>query len=59
MKRVSLSNSVYIRNIVRTSNGLHLIAELLNNGHDSVVRAAATALRNVAIDQRNKSVLGA
>lgn len=56
---VSIQWAVYIRNIIRTSNGLHLLADLLNNGHDSVVRAAATTLRNLAVDQRNKVALGA
>ena len=50
--------AVYSRNIVRTSNGLKLIADLLNNSHDSVVRAAATAIRNLSIDPRNKASLG-
>lgn len=50
--------AVYSRNIIRTSNGLRAIAELLNNGHDAVVKAAATALRNLSIDQRNKASIG-
>ncbi len=50
--------AVYARNMIRTSNGLRLLAELLNNGHDAVVRAAAMALRNLAIDPRNKTSLG-
>ena len=50
--------AVYSRNIVRTSNGLKLVADLLNNGHDAVVRAAATAIRNLAIDPRNRASLG-
>ena len=50
--------AVYSRNIVRTSNGLKLVADLLNNGHDSVVRAAATAIRNLSIDPRNRASLG-
>ena len=50
---------MYICNIIRTSNGLHLLADLLSNGHDTVVRAAATALRNLAKDQRNRAILGA
>ena len=37
---------------------MKLIADLLNNGHDSVVRAAATAVRNLAIDPRNRASLG-
>ena len=44
--------------MIRTSNGLRLLAELLSNGHDAVVRAAAMALRNLAIDPRNKITLG-
>ncbi len=44
--------------MIRTSNGLHLLADLLNNGHDAVVRAAATTLRNLATDQRNRVLLG-
>ena len=35
-----------------------MIGDLLNNGHDAVVRAAATALRNLAIDPRIKANLG-
>ena len=50
--------AVYSRNIVRTSNGLKLVADLLNNGYDSVVRAAATAIRNLSLDPRNKASLG-
>lgn len=49
---------MYICNIIRTSNGLHLLTDLLNSGHDPVVKAAATALRNLATDQRNKAALG-
>lgn len=50
--------AVYSRNIIRTSNGLRVIADLLNNGHDAVVKAAATALRNLTADPRNKASLG-
>ena len=49
---------MYSRNIVRTSNGLKLVADLLNNGHDSVVRAAATSIRNLSLDPRNRASLG-
>ena len=38
--------------------GLRVIADLLNNGHDAVVRAGATALRNLATDPHNKASLG-
>ena len=56
--RIFLQWAVYSRNIIRTSNGLRVIGDLLNNGHDAVVRAAATALRNLAIDPRIKANLG-
>ena len=50
--------AVYARNMIRACTGLKVIAELLNNGHDAVVRAGATALRNLATDARNKASLG-
>jgi hypothetical protein len=50
--------AVYARNMIRACSGLRVIAELLNNGHDAVVRAGATALRNLATDPRNKASLG-
>lgn len=34
------------------------MVELLNIGSDRVVCSAATALRNLAIDQRNKELIG-
>jgi len=49
---------VYIRNIIRTSNGLRLLADLLSSGHDTVVRAAALTLRNLVEDVRNRAAMG-
>lgn len=51
--------AVYSRALIRSSGGLQVMAELLNNGQDTVVRAAATALRNLAADPRTKASLGA
>lgn len=50
--------AVYARNMIRAVTGLRVIADLLNNGHDAVVRAGATALRNLATDPHNKASLG-
>ena len=50
--------SVYARNMIRACTGLRVLADLLNNGHDAVIRAGATALRNLAMDPRNKANLG-
>ena len=44
--------------MIRACTGLRVIADLLNNGHDAVVRAGATALRNLAMDPRNNANLG-
>ena len=44
--------------MIRTCTGLRAIADLLNNGHDAVVKAGATALRNLSTDPRNKTTLG-
>ena len=43
---------------MRKSNGLTLLIELLNHSHDTVVRSAATALRNLAVDYPNKRIIG-
>ncbi|CAI7996805.1 Catenin delta-2 [Geodia barretti] len=50
--------AVYARNMIRAVTGLRVMAELLNNGHDAVVRAGATCLRNLSTDPRNKASLG-
>ncbi|CDQ61237.1 unnamed protein product [Oncorhynchus mykiss] len=48
----------YIRATVRLEKGLPMMAELLAHGNDRVVRAMSGALRNLAIDHRNRELLG-
>ncbi|KAM6972649.1 catenin delta-1 [Aplochiton taeniatus] len=48
----------YIRALLRQEKGLPIITELLAHGNDRVVRAMSGALRNLAIDARNKDLLG-
>ena len=43
---------------MRLEKGLPMMAELLAHGNDRVVRAMSGALRNLAIDNRNKELLG-
>ena len=43
---------------VRKEKGLPILVELLRMEVDRVVCAVATALRNLAIDQRNKELIG-
>jgi len=43
---------------VRQEKGLPIITELLSLNSDRVVCAAATALRNLALDPRNKELIG-
>jgi hypothetical protein len=47
-----------IRAAVRKDKGLPVMVELLNLEADRVVCAAATALRNLALDKRNKELIG-
>ena len=47
-----------IRAAVRKEKGLPILVELLRMEVDKVVCAVATALRNLAIDQRNKELIG-
>lgn len=47
-----------VRSAVRKEKGLPILVELLRINHDPVVRAVSTAMRNLAIDPRNKDVLG-
>jgi len=42
----------------RKEKGLPILVELLRMEVDRVVCAVATALRNLAIDQRNKELIG-
>ncbi|XP_067354325.1 catenin delta-1 isoform X2 [Channa argus] len=48
----------YIRALMRQEKGLPIITELLAHGNDRVVRAMSGALRNLAIDPRNRDLLG-
>uniref|UniRef100_A0A3B5KZE1 ARVCF delta catenin family member a n=1 Tax=Xiphophorus couchianus TaxID=32473 RepID=A0A3B5KZE1_9TELE len=50
--------SSYIRATVRKEKGLPVLVELLRSDVDKVVRAVAIALRNLAIDRRNKDLIG-
>ncbi|XP_048832433.1 catenin delta-2-like isoform X1 [Brienomyrus brachyistius] len=50
--------SVYIRVAVRKEKGLPILVELLRIDNDRVVCAVATALRNMALDVRNKELIG-
>ena len=47
-----------MRAVVRKARGLTLLIDLINHPHDTVVRAAATALRNLAVDAMNKKIIG-
>ncbi|XP_036373215.1 catenin delta-1-like isoform X1 [Megalops cyprinoides] len=48
----------YIRTMVRQEKGLIMMTELLSHSNDRVVRAMSGALRNLAIDGRNRDLLG-
>lgn len=50
--------SIDIRASVRKDKGLPVLVELLRMDVDRVVCAAATALRNLAMDHRNKELIG-
>ncbi|XP_026129942.1 armadillo repeat protein deleted in velo-cardio-facial syndrome homolog [Carassius auratus] len=50
--------SSYIRATVRKEKGLLVLVELLHSDADKVVRAIAIALRNLAIDHKNKDLMG-
>ncbi|CAG0883339.1 unnamed protein product [Cyprideis torosa] len=50
--------SADIRATVRKEKGLPVLVELLRMDVDRVVCAVATALRNLAIDERNKELIG-
>ena len=43
---------------MRKDKGLPVMVELLNLEADRVVCASATALRNLALDTRNKELIG-
>ncbi|XP_016111357.1 plakophilin-4-like isoform X2 [Sinocyclocheilus grahami] len=50
--------AAYIRAAVRKEKGLPILVELLRMDNDRVVRSIATALRNMALDVRNKELIG-
>lgn len=49
---------MYIRAAVRKEKGLPILVELLRMDNDRVVCSVATALRNMALDVRNKELIG-
>ena len=51
-------SSIDIRGAVRKEKGLPILVELLRMEVDRVVCAVATALRNLAMDTRNKELIG-
>ncbi|TRY80219.1 hypothetical protein DNTS_032309 [Danionella cerebrum] len=50
--------SSFIRVTVRKEKALPVLVELLHSEADKVVRAVAIALRNLAIDHKNKELIG-
>uniref|UniRef100_A0A5S6QUD1 Fibronectin type-III domain-containing protein n=1 Tax=Trichuris muris TaxID=70415 RepID=A0A5S6QUD1_TRIMR len=50
--------SVDVRAFIRKEKGLPVFVELLRTEADKVKRAAATALRNLALDVRNRELIG-
>ncbi len=56
--RYSTNDLAWFRAAVRKEKGLPILVELLRMEVDRVVCAVATALRNLAIDQRNKELIG-
>ncbi|XP_037378106.1 catenin delta-1 isoform X4 [Talpa occidentalis] len=48
----------YIRSALRQEKALSAIADLLTSDHERVVKAASGALRNLAVDARNKELIG-
>ncbi|XP_046902293.1 plakophilin-4-like isoform X2 [Hypomesus transpacificus] len=50
--------AAYIRAAVRKEKGLPILVELLRMDNDRVVCSVSTALRNMALDSRNKELIG-
>nr|XP_016849847.1 PREDICTED: catenin delta-1 isoform X6 [Anolis carolinensis] len=48
----------YIRASLRQEKGLSAVADLLTHDGERVVKAASGALRNLAVDSRNKELIG-
>lgn len=55
---VCVQFAAYIRAAVRKEKGLPILVELLRMDNDRVVCSVATALRNMALDVRNKELIG-
>lgn len=55
---VCVQFSAYIRAAVRKEKGLPILVELLRMDNDRVVCSVSTALRNMALDGRNKELIG-
>lgn len=55
---VCVQFATYIRAAVRKEKGLPILVELLRMDNDRVVCSVATALRNMALDVRNKELIG-
>ena len=49
---------MYIRAEMRKEKGLPILVELLRMKNDRVMIAVAKALRNLALDPRNKDLIG-
>lgn len=54
----SLQYGRCIRSALRQEKGLSAIADLLTHDSERVVKAASGALRNLAVDLRNKELIG-
>lgn len=55
---LTIQFAAYIRAAVRKEKGLPILVELLRMDNDRVVCSVATALRNMALDARNKELIG-
>ena len=53
-----LQPAIEIRALVRKEKGLPSLVDLLTFEDERVVGAAATALRNLSVDERNKELVG-
>jgi len=61
MLLVDMQPSAHIRSAVRSDKGLPIIIDMLSPSHhtlDVIARTAAICLRNLAIDAKNKELIG-
>lgn len=58
MRYFFLQPAIEIRALVRKEKGLPILVDLLTVEEERVVGAAARALRNLSIDERNKELVG-